>query len=673
MPDMKINYKLSILIFLFSTISLIAQTDSTYIKAEEILENILQEPTEEVDNSNLFEIVEQLMRNPVDLNQAEVADLQQIPDVDFESAKLIVNHRKKYGNFFSLDELNSVQGLNKDIIQQIKPFVITKKPSDIKPPDKEEENALDQLLTKSNFILRSRLSNDLQTRKGFTENKYEGTKPKLYNRMNLRYDDNYHVGFLAEKDAGESAFGEFVSYYFAIRDLGALHRLVISDYLVEFGQGLVLWSPYGFSKGADAIYPVKKKDNIIKPYSSATETNFLRGAAASVKFNDFILSAFYSKNKIDANIDSVSGDILSTPEDGYHRTQNEIKKKDAAEEQLWGARIDYQSRDWLKTSLLYYRSGFSNNFLPSGVFDLKGREFSFTSFYYDLFINNINVFGEIAYNGTSVASINSFQFFIGRDFSFITSIRSYPRNFISLHGYAFGERSGATTNEFGIYTGIKLRTPIGLLNFYYDQFKFPFATFSNPLPSEGDEFLAYLTSKPFNNVETKIRYKYEDKDITKTINNTKHLVKRLRQVIRFELIYNPTRSLRLKGRFEYNDYKVSALNAEENGYLFFQDIRYSPSAKFNFYARIIFFRTDSFNSAIYEYENDLTGVLSNLAVFGEGVRWYLILRYRPARFITISAKYSETYKPKEEKLSSGNNEITGNIDNRVALQIDLNF
>ena len=376
---------------------------------------------------------------------------------------------------------------------------------------------------------------------------------------------------------------------------------------------------------------------------------------------------------MDANIDTLTGDIISTPIDGFHRTENEITKKHAAEEKLFGARIDYEHKGFLRTGILFYQSEFSNNFLPSSVFDLEGRKFNYTSVYYDFYYNNINVFGEFAYNGTSVASINSFQFYIGRDFSFLTSVRSYPRNYISLHGYAFGERSGATTNEFGIYTGIKWRTPIGLINFYYDQFNFPFATFSNPLPSNGDEFLADIISKPLYQLETRIRYKYENKDITASIDNTKQLVKRLRQVVRFELIYNPTKRLRLRGRFEYNNYKVNQINALEDGYLFYQDVRFSPTNNFNFYARIIFFRTDSFNSAIYEYENDLTGVLTNSALFGEGIRWYLILRYKPMHLFTLSLKYSETYKPNEETLSSGLNEITGNVDNRIALQIDFRY
>jgi hypothetical protein len=668
------SFKYILLLTLLVPLSyILAQTDSSYIKAEEVLEDMLQEPAEEEDISDLYEIIEQLILNPINLNKAEISELQQIPQIGLETANLIVTHRKKYRNFFSVDELNAIRGLDKGLIKNIKPFLTIKKEKEIIPINKEDENVFNYFLAKTNFILRSRVSNDLQTRRGFIENKFEGSKPRVYNRFLLKYDSHFQLGFLAEKDPGESVLSDFTSYHFAIQDLGILHRLIISDFLVEFGQGLAMWSPYSFSKGADAIYPAKKNDHLIKPYTSATESIFLRGAATAVKIDNFIVSGFFSKNKFDANIDTVTGDIISRSDDGFHRTQNEIRKKDAAEETLWGVRIDYHQSTNLRTGLLYYKSKYSNNFLPSSTFDLAGSDFNYTSIYYDMLIENINIFGEFAYNGTSVASINSFQFFIGPNFTFVTSIRSYPRNYISLHGYAFGERSGATTNEFGIYTGIKWRTPLGLINFYYDQFKFPFATFSNLQPSSGDEFLAYLVSKPFIRFETRFRYKYENKDINAFINNSKQLVKRLRQLVRLELIYVPTKNLRLRGRIEYNNYKVAEINAEENGYLFYQDVRFSPSRDLNLYARIIFFRTDSFNSAIYEYENDLTGVLTNRALFGEGIRWYLILRYRPMKFFTISLKYSETYKPGEESISSGTNEITGNIDNRIAFQIDLRF
>ncbi len=648
------------------------QTDSSYLKTEEIMEDILQEPTEEFDNSELYEEIEQMMMNPLNLNKATVDDLTTIPGMDLNSASLIVNHRNKYGNFFSLNELNSIENLDIKIVRNIAPFVYIEEQKDIYI-EYESESRTRDLLQNSDFILRSRLINALQTSKGFNEQKYEGTKPKIYNRLILRYNKQYQIGYLAEKDAGEKSLNEFSTYHFTVNNLGLIHRAVVMDYLLEFGQGLTLWSPYAFSKGSDAIYPVKRTGQIIKPYTSTTENNFFRGGAATVKIENLFVSAFYSNNSFDANIDSVSGSILSTPEDGLHRTTSELNNRKSAVEKMFGGRLDFLVENLFSAGLMHYRSKFSNIFEPSTVFDIAGSEFNFTAFYYNLFTRDANLSGEFSYNGISVASINILTFMLNSDFTFTASFRNYPRNFYSLHGYAFGERSGATNNEFGIYAGLKWKTIFGLINFYYDQFKFPYATFFNPQPAAGDEFLFDYLSRPLNKLQTRLRYKYENKDVPESIGNTRQMVKRLRQMIRLELIYNISTKLRLKGRLEYNSYEINAAKLSEKGFLIFQDIRFSPTENFNLYGRIIFFKTDSFNSAIYEYENNLTGVLTNIALHDQGIRWYLLARYKLFDNIAISIRYSESYKPREESIGSGDNEIPVNLDNVLGFQLDVNI
>ena len=189
----------------------------------------------------------------------------------------------------------------------------------------------------------------------------------------------------------------------------------------------------------------------------------------------------------------------------------------------------------------------------------------------------------------------------------------------------------------------------------------------------GEEYLFDYLTKPIKKFELRLRYKYEDKDVAEPIDNTKQIVNRIKRAVRGEIIYSISNKIRLKGRFEYAAFDIAATNLHENGYLIFQDLRYSPTNNLNIYGRIIFFQTDSFNSAIYEYENNLTGVLANIPLFYEGVRWYLMFRYRPMKPITLSFKYSETYKPGEKSIGSGDNLIPLNLDNVLALQLDVNL
>ena len=658
------------LYLILASATLFSQTDSSYLKTEEIIEDILQEPVGEVDESDLYDILEQLMLNPININSASVEQLTRIPQLDISDARLIVDHRKKYGKFFSVNELYTVEGLNIQLIKNISPFVYVPETgfAEGKEPEKTET-----ILTQTKLLYRGRFINSLQNNQGFITNKFEGTKPRIYNRLLLKYSDNYQAGVIAEKDPGELSYNEFTAGHLAVNDASFIYKAVILDYYLEFGQGLTMWSPYAFPKGPDAIYPVKRVDKISKPFTSSTENNFFRGVTASFKVADFTLSAFYSDNSFDATIDSVTGSITGTPIDGLHRTPNEIAKRKTASEQMLGGRIDYNYQNILRLGVLHYQSRFSNPFQSSSIFDISGSEFRYSAFAYDLSFQKFNLAGEFSYDGTSVASINILQLLITDSFTFISSFRNYPSNFFSLHGFAFGERNGATRNEVGIYTGFKWRTPIGLFNFYYDQFKFPYATFFEPIPSSGNEFLFDYLTKPIHKFELRLRYKYENKDVTQPIENSKQIIDRIKRTIRAEIYYTISNKIRLRGRFEYSSYDLSATDESESGYLIFQDIRYAPTSGLNLYGRIIFFKTDSFNSAVYEYENNLTGVLTNIPLFYQGIRWYLLIRYRPMRPITLSLKYAETYKPGEKSIGSGDNLIPGNLDNVLALQIDVNL
>lgn len=649
--------------------------DSTDITAEETLLEILDESFEEEDNSELYNIIEELVTNPIDLNTADIFELQKIPFVDLETAKTIISYRERFGPFYLVQELYSMREIDKTLTDKIIPFVKVDK-STITNQQFQYDEPSD--LSKTFFddfkvILRSRFGNDLQTRKGFETGTYVGSKLRSYNRLIVRYSKNIQAAAIFDKDAGEKDFDDFSSYHLSIKDFEILKNLIIGDYVVEFGQGLMLWSPYSFSKGSDAIFPVKRRGKILKPYTSATEYDFMRGAASTILISDFTLTAFYSSKKIDANIDSVTNKITSTPKTGLHLTQNDLLKKNRVKENILGGRIGYRYKNITNIGVATYYSNFSHEFRPGSIYDIQGNNFNYYSFDYDVNISKFNLFGEFVYNQKSVASLNGIIFSPEKFITLSTSIRNYPRNFINLHGFGFGEQSGKTQNEFGVYFGLKLRSSFGFFNLYYDQFKFPYITFENPVPSSGKEYYINWSYKILPGTLLNLRFKSEVKDVTEKIEELKNVFERIRNSYRFELVYDITKKLRMKSRIEHNTYNIDKPGVNEKGFLIFQDIRYEVNKNLLIQGRIILFDTDSFSSAVYEFENDLAGVLTNLAMYDEGMRWYFLIKYKPFDVLTLSAKYSETYKPNLKTLSSGNNLINNNVDNRISFQIDFNY
>lgn len=655
---------------LISIPSIYAQVDSV-ITIEEYLENFLDESMIDEEDSQLLDMIEQLLSNKVDINKAELHDFLTIPFLDINTAEKILTHRNKYGQFFSLSEIGSIEGINTLEINRVLPFLKVEfvVQESIKRRESEPDFALPGEAINYKIELRSRVLKDLQERRGFTENIYSGSNLKIYQRIKGEYH-NYRFGGLVEKDAGENSLTDFNSFFLYGENILGLDKIAAGDYLVEFGQGLALWSPYSFSKGSEAVNTVNKNHRNLVPYTSTDENKFFRGAAIELEFNGLKVNPFYSYNKIDGNIDV--NNILSLPRDGYHRTVSEIERRKTITENVYGSIINYQLFSTTNIGFLYFHSKYNYSFIGGDSFELNGDRFNFYSFTYQSLVENLYFSGEIAYNGKTVANIHSILANFSNALSIILSVRNYPASYSNIFAGGFGESSN-TQNEFGIYTGLKWRTKIGTFNTFYDQFKFPSATFDNPLPTVGSEFLLGYQNKLSKNAELNFRYNLENKEVTELIGINKEIINRKKQKLRTELSYSIDKTIRLKSRLEFSFIDFSKLNNYEEGLLVFQDARFIIDKNLNAYTRVIFYQTDSYESRIYEFENDLTGVMNNPALYGKGIKWYLLIRYSPLTFLNISFKYSENYKPEEKTLSSGYAEIKNNLDNKIGLQIDLKF
>ena len=63
-----------------------------------------------------------------------------------------------------------------------------------------------------------------------------------------------------------------------------------------------MWSLQAFSKGINAVNPIKKKGKGIDGYGSVNEVQFFRGGAAKLNFKNFDLNLFYSDNYYNASV-----------------------------------------------------------------------------------------------------------------------------------------------------------------------------------------------------------------------------------------------------------------------------------------------------------------------------------------------------------------------------------
>lgn len=627
------------------------------------LQSLIEESSNEEVESQIFESIEDLINNPIDINTATIDQLMQIPFLDFNTARAIIDYKNTNGNFNSLNELYRINKLNDQIIEKIIPFL------KIENKNKEIFSSIKNVLINGKLNFRTRIINNFQTPEGFLENKYSGSKQKLYSRLLFISDNYFRAGFISEKDAGEKSYLDYYSFHLQLKEVSFISNLTFGDYNIEFGQGLALWSPYSYSKGIDAVNFVNKNPHDIKLNTGTNENKFLRGVAFNINLKSLRLTPFFSKNYLDASLDSTTNKINSLITDGYHRTKTEETRKNNVEENIVGISSEYSINN-NKFGILYYNSKLNHEF-DEHKFFISSRSNDYYSFSYSTFIKQLNISGELTYHNSLIATINNILISIGKNLSLIFSFRNYPEKFFSMHGYSFGEKS-YVQNEAGFYSGINFSTALGNFNIYYDQFRYFRSSNSLAYSLKGYEFLLFYDYKPFKQIEIRFKYKIKKKEEEVIIDNFTSLQPFKNENIRIEVLFNQSNKLKLRTRIE--SIMLKRYNfANEEGLLLFEDIQYKLKNNFYLNGRIVFFKTDSYDSRIYEYENDLTGLVTIPALYGEGMRWYVLLKYKTNLGLNISVKYSELFKPNEKNLGSGYNLINKNLDNGISLQLDLMF
>ena len=141
------------------------------------------------------------------------------------------------------------------------------------------------------------------------------------------------------------------------------------------------------------------------------------------------------------------------------------------------------------------------------------------------------------------------------------------------------------------------------------------------------------------------------------------------QKTRLHIQYKPSETFTLKTRLEHAFYKGLE---KENGFIIFQDIQFAPeNIPLNVSTRLAWFNTNSYNSRIYAYENDLLYTFSIPAYYGKGFRTYLNLKYKITEKLDFWVKIANTSWSDRETISSGNNKILGNNKTELKFQLRL--
>ncbi len=677
------------LLMICSPAHLFSQSQDEEIRnqIEREIESAIEETDSEESDASLEEVlefIEELARQPLNINRASADDLMQIPGLGFRLATNIVNYRLANAPFTSIEQLSRVEGIGAATLQRIRPYLTV---------GSTRETSRDFYLNRrfwtnnGRFEGIMRYQQVLQQQEGYLRpdslGGFLGSPVKYYQRF--RYSSNQvSLNITQVKEPGESLARptdfDFTSWHIAIRELGRLQQFIVGDYTVAFGQGLLLWNSGAFGKGRDVTHGIAKNERGIRPFTSAQQSNGFRGVAASLG-NRFQVTGFYSNRKRTATV--AGNGLVNFPADhGLHRTVNEMSRRNNLNQETFGGRLRVQipvgfigvsafhnrfDQEIARGSQHYQRHRFSGN-------DLYGYSFD-----YRILAGNSIHFGELAFTGNGgYGLLSGFRLQVGRETDLAIAYRRYHERLQSIFGSAFGEQSGRPGNEHGFYTGLR-HSISGTIRVsgYFDHFRFPAPRFQTRQPTSGYDWLGLIEYNPTRdlNLYALIRYKLREHEYSSKDDygrDIRLLDDQKRTGIRIHAGYQVHPRVRLRTRFDLVRARA-AVSEPVWGYLVFQDIRLIVRSNLRIDARITMFDTDGFESRVFQFENDLLYVMSNIMLFDQGQRMYLLIHYQATKWLEFWLKAATTVYENRNVIGSGLNQIVGNIKSDIGIQARMRF
>jgi hypothetical protein len=642
------------------------------------------------DPEEIYEALLLLYANPLDLNTATPDDLSATFILSEEQLRAFFDYRAKAGTLLSLYELQAIAGFDIYTIRRLLPFVtISSKAFSIR----------EALKNPGQHFLMFRSGKLLEQQKGFSPldsnsaTRYQGPPFNGYLRYRNARSGAYSFGITLGKDSGEEIwhwnaqreiFGiDYTSFHAQILHRRRLKNLIIGDFQMQAGQGMITGAGFSLGKGSEVIRTVYRSTTGLKPYTSATEANFFRGIAATLRLtNHTDLTILLSRTKRDAtqDPDSIHGSMTSSmPVSGYHRTPSEIEKHNVLREHNIGMHLLHKSpsqKGQIGLTMLHtgYDSFIRKRDLPYNRYEFSGRQHLVAGLHGDYRWQNIHFFTETAISKSGgTGAIGGLIASIGRKLDLSVMARHYARNFHTFYGNPISEAT-RPINERGAYAGIRWApSRKWQWSAYFDYFRFPWLKYQVDKPSRGFDYFLHWAWKPSKRLNAYLLFHEKHKQVNDPAaeDNDPSLTWSVKRTAICNIDYEIPLKCTFRTRLQYGGLK-NQHSKGSNGFTIVQDVTWHFS-KVEISARAAFFKTDDYDSRQYVYEKDMLYAFSIPAYYNTGTRHYLMLRYTLAKHLKIWLRWSQTRYSDIEKISSGLNEIQGNKRSEAKLQVMYQF
>ena len=584
--------------------------------------------------------LEEMGNWPLDINKVSPDQLSLLGILTQEQLLAFFSYREQYGPFVSLYELQAIPELDPEQVQDLLPYL------NCAAPD---------LLTTGNW---ERLWKEGQTtltwssRMNYPEPEQDnwlGSPFQWQFRFRHQYPGKISVGLQLEKDAGEAAglAGDHRIFHIQlIRPLRWIDQLILGDFKVSWGQGLLVFQGY-HSQGSGSS--PGRSGFSFRPHTGMDEFHYFRGLAWENTLGaGFRLYGFLAQRRLDANValSEQEWGIRALKKDGLHRTPAEVAQQKQVIASTGGLKIQWE-KSGQKIGFQSIWGRYEDYFRGYALFN--------SSVDHELQFNNLYIFGEWAYSSNgALAVLQGLQLGLGKPLQVSLLYRNYPGDYQTLYGNAYGQTS-SVSNEKGLQWQMQWSPTKQLqLTASTDLWRHPGAIYRVRGPSEGIQGHFQIT------YEQRKQYRaYLLLDSGTRVAETAPLLSERLLRLRLHLEYRLLPDLEYRIRFSTGQTNPEEGHQTLRGSVLQQDLLYRPSGKkWHFSTRVAFIHTEDYDLRFYSYENGLLNQFSIVPYYGKGIKTYLNLRYRGIPRTTLEAGINHLARPPGATEGQGNTRIS---------------
>ena len=622
---------------------------------------------EKQSNYNYF------LQNPLQINKVTADELSALGILTLTQIANFLSHRNQVHSFESIFELQTIHDWDLTLLKKIKPFLRC---------DKTNKKWSDFSGSKHQIIIRNETT--LEEKRGFSpkdaksKTRYLGNPWAHLSRYRGQINNNLRIGAILQKDAGEVNYLDFKSIFIEIKPNRWIDKIIVGDFINQWGQGLVQSGGFSLGKSFESIKATQKFHLGAIPYTSSGETSFYRGLNVQFHVGSFNFQAYSSFRNLDASLSSdstgSSSKINSWIEDGYHRTTTELSHQSNVKERAWGGSLQWIHKiSHLAIQLNLSRTLFSLEKSKSALaykeHSWSGNQVQNYSISFQAPIETIHFTGELAWmpeNNLSLIQGGAFALSKKTDLSYLC--RYYSKSYFSPKAKGIGE-SAETTNEMGLFIGNQISfNKRNKLSNYLDFFKFPGLKYEVSQPNSwGWELLSRYQWEKRGKYTFFGQLKWTSKQNDISRSNTKLTRNHL---IQTSLDLHQFRAKKLDLHTRIMTCLQIGANTRETGLLILQDVKYQMRS-LGIQLRIGFISSSSYDSRLYAYEVGVPLSFSLPAYYGHGFRNCFVMDYKWTKNSTFSLKIGKTNYLDRDEIGSGLDLISGSHKTDVTFQCQL--